>query len=359
MIRFHDVTTRSNRATEALRTAAPWLVLSLVAACSAAPTSPGAQVPAPTAPAGAAKENQPMAGGPWLTQVFADHPLVGRIVDGRSGSFATRADVEAATRRARFVLLGEKHDNPDHHRLQQALLEEILRSGRRPAVVLEMLDRSQQPALEAWRSSASTDPEAFAEAVGWNERGWDWPLYRDLIGVALRHEAPLLTGNLPRSDVRAIAKQGEEAEALAALTLPPLPADQLDALRATMRDAHCGVMPEAMLPNMVLVQRARDAVMAEELRRGATGDGAVLIAGAGHVRRDRGVPRALDVRDAEVLTIAFVEVRQSLQEPTDYLADSGTAPPPFDFVWFTPRVDDRDPCDELRAHTDEHRRAAR
>ena len=55
--------------------------------------------------------------------------------------------------------------------------------------------------------------------------------------------------------------------------------------------------PEAMVDAMIDVQRARDATLADVVaraRRGATAR--VLIAGAGHVRRDRGAPLYLERR---------------------------------------------------------------
>jgi hypothetical protein len=76
----------------------------------------------------------------------------------------------------------------------------------------------------------------------------------------------------------------------------------------------------------------------------------VLVAGAGHVRTDRGVPIALAALapDARVLSVAFVEVRDDRQDPGSYAERFGAATLPFDFVWFTPRVDDSDPCERFR-----------
>ena len=125
------------------------------------------------------------------------------------------------------------------------------------------------------------------------------------------------------------------------------PLSQADeaALTQEMREAHCNLMPEAMLGSMVLVQRARDAQLADKLQAAAAGPhGALLIAGNGHGRRDRGVPaqlaRAHDQAGA-TLAIGLLEVDASRREPGQYEL-------PFDYVWFTPRATDEDPCDELR-----------
>jgi hypothetical protein len=90
--------------------------------------------------------------------------------------------------------------------------------------------------------------------------------------------------------------------------------------------------------------------MAERLVAGQR-DGAVLIAGAGHVRTDRGVPRglALLVPEARVVSVAFLEVADGSTRPADYAAGfGGGARLPFDYIWFTARADNVDHCARLR-----------
>jgi uncharacterized iron-regulated protein len=116
----------------------------------------------------------------------------------------------------------------------------------------------------------------------------------------------------------------------------PLADDVRQKLAREIRDAHCGHGADRVIDGFVVVQRARDAHMAAAMRE-APGDGAVLIAGVGHVRHDVGVPRMLP--DGETVSVAFIEVRADM-----------TAPPALDvdYVWLTPRVDDRDPCERFR-----------
>jgi hypothetical protein len=42
--------------------------------------------------------------------------------------------------------------------------------------------------------------------------------------------------------------------------------------------------------------------------------------------------------------VAFLEVSQDRLEPTAYSARFRRQTLPFDYIWFTPRVDDQDPC---------------
>jgi uncharacterized iron-regulated protein len=99
---------------------------------------------------------------------------------------------------------------------------------------------------------------------------------------------------------------------------------------------------------MVLAQRARDAALADGMLATAR-DGAVLIAGSGHVRADRGVPSYLRARapEASIATLAPLEVRDGWTRPEDYEAAYGGRLP-YDWVWFTPRMNDVDPCASFR-----------
>ena len=48
--------------------------------------------------------------------------------------------------------------------------------------------------------------------------------------------------------------------------------------------------------------------------------------------------------DIGLVTVGLVEVVKDEFEPAAYAAGYGERMP-FDFVWFTPRVDDKDPCE--------------
>jgi uncharacterized iron-regulated protein len=130
----------------------------------------------------------------------------------------------------------------------------------------------------------------------------------------------------------------------------PLADDVQAQRRQEMADAHCGLLPESMLDGMVLVQRARDAYLAERLHAGAEHAGtAVLIAGDGHVRNDRGVPAALArAYGVPSLAIGLLEVQHGVSRPNRYAEDFGADRLPFTYVWFTPRANDVDRCAELR-----------
>ena len=77
---------------------------------------------------------------------------------------------------------------------------------------------------------------------------------------------------------------------------------------------------------------------------------AILIAGNGHVRSDRGVPWHLRRRapDARIVSVVLVEVEDGRMDPTGYLPRDPEGRPAADLAIFTPRAERGDPCESLR-----------
>src|SRR5881409_3634707 len=281
-----------------------------------------------------------------------DHPLTGRIWNVAQGRFVAMNALAAAVSAARFALLGERHDHPEHHEFQAWLLRRMLESGRRPAVAFEMLDTTQAPALARHLATSPHDAAGLGDAVGWRASGWPaWRLYQPIAETALAAGLPIVAANLPATAARAVARGdlGALDPALVRRHALDRPAPAQAALEEEIRAAHCSALPDTLVPGMVTAQRARDAEMAERLVAGQR-DGAVLIAGAGHVRTDA-VPRALALLapEARVVSVAWVEVADGWTTPADYGARfGGGARLPFDYVWFTARADNVDHCARLR-----------
>jgi uncharacterized iron-regulated protein len=289
--------------------------------------------------------------GAWQAPLRQDHPLAGRIWDVMVGEFIDSAALADHLGRGRFVLLGEKHDNPDHHRLQAWLLRALIAAGRRPAVGFEMFTIDDTTAIARQLAAHPTDADGLADAVNWQRSGWpDWAMYQPIAEAALHAKLPIMATNLSQAAARSVSRSGAtalDAAFVARLGLDrPLAADTHAALAEEIRAAHCGYASDESVEAMILVQRARDAQMAESLAAAGQQDGAVLIAGAGHVRRDYGIPIYLTSQapGASVISVAFLEVSQGRLNPPDYAARFRSQTLPFDYVWFTPRVDEDDPC---------------
>ena len=270
----------------------------------------------------------------WISEVERGHPLVGRIVDPATGGEVSSVEATQRIRRARYVLLGEKHDNPDHHMLQATLLQAVTDAGRRPAVVWEMIDEDQSPRLAQFLASNPKDGAQMGAALGWERSGWpDWAIYRPIADAAIAAKLPMGAASPKRSVLRRPAPAASFA----------LPASLLDGLKDELLQSHCGQLPGSALGPMATAQQRRDLAMADSMISHATADGAVLIAGNGHARRDRGAPwwlTRLGVDPASILSVGLLEVdpnRRGVEAMTGLAAQ-------FDLVYLTPRVDSEDPC---------------
>ncbi|MEQ8603070.1 MAG: ChaN family lipoprotein [Marivibrio sp.] len=299
------------------------------------------------------------AGG-WRSTELIDHPLVGRVYDARRERFIPRAALIESLAAARFALLGERHDNPDHHLLQAEIVRALGRAGAAQALVFEMLTPEQAPALPA-RGAADVDLDALGLDLTWEARGWpDWSLYRPIFAEAMAARLALAPGAPGPEALRSAATAGlkealpEPERARLALGEPMAEADRVRLLEQLF-EAHCGYAPRDKLSGMLDAQRLKDAAMADALIEQAGAHGpALLIAGAGHIREDWGVPAYLDRRDAGVYaTLAFAEARPRVDDPGVYVPRDAGGEPAVDFLWFTPRVDLDDPCakfeDQLEA----------
>jgi uncharacterized iron-regulated protein len=277
----------------------------------------------------------------WQSSLGREHPLAGTIWDVSAGAAVTPETLVTRLAARRFILLGEKHDNPDHHRLQAWTVRALIAAGRRPAAAFEMFRADQADAIARHLAASPGDARGLADALDWRRSGWPaWSMYEPIVEAALRTGLSLVAANLPQAIPATLRRGGVAAldpGMVGRLGLDrPLLEEIRQRLATEIRDGHCGQLPERAIDAFIVVQHARDAHMAATMRE-AAGDGAVLIAGAGHVRRDIGVPRFLP--EGETASVAFLEVRAEM-----------TAPPaaPFDYVWLTPRVDDRDPCERFR-----------
>ncbi|ERO63733.1 ChaN family lipoprotein [Pseudomonas piscis] len=257
---------------------------------------------------------------------------VGSIVDLRNGRILAPEELAVLLGQASRVIVGEQHDNPEHHAVQLWLLRSMAVQRPQGSLLLEMLNPDQQSRVDASRAAVGTGrwPDDLPAALAW-QPGWDWSLYGPLVGYALKQPYPLLCANLDRQEVRDIYAKA-----------PSLSGSRVNndrvttTLAAQIRESHCGLLPQSQVPAMLAVQQQRDRRMAERLL--AAPAPALLFAGAFHARKDLGVPLHLaDLgHPQEVLVLMLAERGHSVD-----LANA-------DLVWFTPPQPERDYCAPLR-----------
>jgi uncharacterized iron-regulated protein len=273
------------------------------------------------------------------------------IVDVAKRRFVDEGTLVDALAGVRFRLLGELHDDPEHHAIRARLVSEIAARGPRPAVVFEQFDLEHDAALVAARAPGAT-AESLAAAGRLDRNGWRWPMHEPIVAAALAAHLPIRAGNLSRAGMSTASAANAAPSWRARLRAAPWSDAQQEALAHDIVESHCNMLPASVVPRLVESERMRDAAMADAHAAAATADGAILVAGNGHVRANLGVPVYLHApgfagEHARVIGVGFVEA-----DPEDLHGD-GTgsliaAHPGFDYLYVTPRIERPDPCAEFR-----------
>ncbi len=305
---------------------------------------------------------------PLCGTVFATGPKQPQSKDSCDGDpyVAFRREASDALRRGGFVLLGETHDNAEHHRLRGAWLSDELATApdrarrSRPAAAFEHIRQDQQQGLALFADMSRNGQHLASTAnlfrfLKWETSGWpDQSKFQPLFAAVIKNRLTIVPADPSRESVRAITKGGMQA-------LPdaqrkrlglhvPLDPPLRDALLDELEASHCGLVAKEKFATMADAQRFRDAHQASAIA-GATGNGgAVLFAGNGHVRSDRGVPHYLKALapGKPVVSVILVEVEAGKTQAEVYMPRSSTGKPAADFLIFTPRVERKDPCIEMR-----------
>lgn len=279
--------------------------------------------------------------------LLTDHPLAGKIWDIQSHSFIDEAALTEQVNKADVLLLGETHDNPVHHQIQQKLLQARIESGARPALMMEQLDSENQPVLD--KILAGSNRDEVLRGVNALVKFSNAEAYQPLLVTAVDNRLPVIAANVPNARLQRVVWNGYSA--YDAVELKRLAVEDVwndsrqNYLVKHMGGAHCGRLRDELRAGLTRSQRLRDALMVDSavssIERGVVG-----IVGSSHARRDIGLPLyfAARVPSAHLLSIGFIEVSPGTVDPAAYEADSATGEAPFDVIWFTPRVERSDPC---------------
>lgn len=229
----------------------------------------------------------------------------------------------------RVVLLGENHDQADHHRWQLHMIAAL--QARQPDLVLgfEMFPRRVQQALDDWTAGRLTE-EQFLAASHWSEVwGMDPKLYMPLFDFARMHRIRMVALNVDRALIRRTGSEGwasiqpDQREGIG----DPAPATpayldtlyesfvlhrQRDRAADSGADAADAAKPSAQdmrdpeflhfVESMQVWDRAMAEGIAAQLRQGAPM--VVGIMGSGHLRNGFGVPHQL--RDLGISDVAIL-----------------------------------------------------
>jgi uncharacterized iron-regulated protein len=210
----------------------------------------------------------------------------------------------------KVVLLGEDHENEEHHRWQLHMLSQIYAHNPKMAIGFEMFPRAVQPILDDWVAGELSESE-FLKKTRWNEIwNYDPAYYLPLFHFARMNRIPMVALNIPREYISEIAQNGWDA--LSAQTRESIgkPAQATPDYRDMMSEVFLQHQPhgsgitmenianaEPELSYFIQGQLAWDRAMAGGIERALQVEGIELVVGimgAGHIIPKMAVPYQLE-----------------------------------------------------------------
>ena len=164
--------------------------------------------------------------------------------------------------RARVIYVAERHNEPSHHKLQERIIRSVHQRGRSLAVGMEMIDVTQQRALDHYLEK-KISWGMFARTTGF-ESGWGKtsPAYKRILAWSRKNGVAVLGLNAPRSVTRKIARNQKLTATEAALVPAfPEPPGGFKKFQAAMA-GHPG---SGSVRQSYEAQRAWDKTMAETI----------------------------------------------------------------------------------------------
>ncbi|MBW2543576.1 MAG: ChaN family lipoprotein [Deltaproteobacteria bacterium] len=145
---------------------------------------------------------------PHAEQDQANCGAVGTWIDPMTATTIAPEQLLAGLAQLPVVLLGETHDDEEHHRWQLHTLAAL--HGHNPDMILgfESFPRRVQPVLDQW-VNGELDPIAFFEAAEWRKVwGFDPTLYLPLFHFARQNRVPMIALNVDRDFVARVRREG-------------------------------------------------------------------------------------------------------------------------------------------------------
>jgi uncharacterized iron-regulated protein len=243
---------------------------------------------------------------------------------------------------SRVIYVGEMHTDYSSHLLQLQVIQALFDKDSNLAIGMEMFPRSSQQALDDYIDAKITDEREFLKRSNYFKVwGYDYRMYKDIIGYAKTHHIPLVGLNLEKEIVSTVFRKGatdeltnEQLSQLAAERDLELPGyeKRLRTVHAMHNDSPHG----SNFSGFIQAQSMWDETMAESVvnyLQTHPEKRMVVIAGTGHVYKDSGIPprvaRRMDIRQSVLITDNGRDRGMEEGKQLDYLmfSESITLPP--------------------------------
>ena len=244
----------------------------------------------------------------------------GQIYDVHSGKIISSSELLADLATAQHLIIGEKHDNAEHHQIELWLIQNLLIQRPQGSVLLEMLTSEQQPRVNQVKCWLKDNPvvrdSRVQELLNW-QKGWSWEMYGDIVMQLLRGPYPLLNANIGREQILALYKINEFPKGK-----PSTAPVAQEALRETIISMHEGNLESQQLTSMLSIQQQRDRYMARQLLSAPVPS--LLIAGGYHASKSMGVPLHMEDLATGTHPVVLMLAEKGMNITVDHA----------DYVWF-------------------------
>lgn len=251
----------------------------------------------------------------------------GTVVYPKSGAKSALIDLPRRYSDKKVVLLGEHHDNQEHHRWQLQMITAL--HVLHPNLVLgfEMFPRKVQPVLDRWVAGELTEEEFLKESHWDDYWSFDAKMYLPLFNYARMNHIPIYALNIDRKLIHEVSQKGwdnvplDQREGVS----KPLPASRgyQEMLAEVFMKHGAGpgpghgaakpeqrldaILNDEMFKHFVAGQQLWDRAMAQAIVSASKAYPEAMVIGvmgSGHMMNFYGVPEQLQdlgIKDAAVL----------------------------------------------------------
>jgi uncharacterized iron-regulated protein len=255
-----------------------------------------------------------LASGCWAKQDRYDH----RLFDLNREKELLMSQALAELKKRRIVLVGEHHNNMEHHMAQLAVIRALHEAGIQVAVGLEMFRNESQPALDQW-VAGDIDDERF-EKIYYDNWNFPWTAYREVFEYARDHQIPMIGLNVPREITRQVSRNGfkslsPEQKGKIAEVSCIVDQEYMNYIRRAFGGHGHGQLNFIYFCEAQLVWDSAMAVYTLEYLKNNPNAVVVILTGTGHAQKGA-VPRQIRARSNLPYTVILPEIPGSIDAET-------------------------------------------
>jgi len=153
-----------------------------------------------------------------LSALAFDPPF---IVEGENTSIISPAEIVSTIEAGSILVLGELHNNPDHHKNQLDLVQSLIDQGLHVNLGMEFLNYTDQYEIYKYGSELISKKD-FLKNVEWKNKE-SFEFYSPMIDAVHKNAGTVLGLNIPRTITSLVAKNGANALSVLELSLLPSP----------------------------------------------------------------------------------------------------------------------------------------